>query len=241
VERGKSGMVNVARNIQTYFTHRAMLSSFAGAILYFTVLSFNGQMVTYLLTIGYSSLNVGILRTVSVIFELSATWLTPLLMSKIGPIRTGIWFITWQMTCLALGVCIFTTASSSTVSSAGLVGCTILSRVGLWGFDLSSQTIIQEDVETNRRGSFSALEASWQNFFELCSYSTTIVFSRPDQFQWPAVVSCAAVFLAGGLYATFVRQRRGHLIHLPKCMDLKNRKKRPSGIGYARLAQSLDV
>ncbi|KAF2500349.1 iron-regulated transporter [Lophium mytilinum] len=241
LQRCKSGILAVARQIRAYLTHKAILPSFAGALLYFTVLSFNGQMVTYLLATGYSSLHIGIMRTVSVAFELSATWLTPLLMSRIGPIRTGIWFINWQIACLAFGACIFTTASSPIFSSAGLVGGTILSRIGLWGFDLSSQIIVQEDVEADTRGSFSTLEASAQNFFELCSFVTTIVFSRPDQFQWPVLMSCTAVFMAGGLYATFVRQRRGHLIHFSKCMDLKERRKRLSGFGYARLSQAADV
>lgn len=65
------------------------------------------------------------------------------------------------------------------------------------------------------------METSWQNGFELCSYAATIIFSRPGQFQWPVLMSCLAVVSAGGLYASFVRSRRGHLLHLPMCIDLK--------------------
>ncbi|CDM32049.1 Ferroporti-1 [Penicillium roqueforti FM164] len=94
----------------------------------------------------------------------------------------------------------------------------ILSRVGLRGFDLCVQILIQEGIEAEARGSFSSIEAAWQNLFEICSYVSTIVFSRPEQFKWPALISVIAVGLASLLYAIFVRIERGHLVHLPKCI-----------------------
>lgn len=128
----------------SYFRHPAMIPSFSCAILYFTVLSFSGQMITYLLSVGFSSINVAIVRTFSVTVELFATFLAPTLMTKIGPIRAGIWFINWQSICLIIGASLFWNFQSSVISSIGLVGGTILSRVGLWGFDLCIQIIVQE-------------------------------------------------------------------------------------------------
>jgi iron-regulated transporter 1 len=75
-----------------------------------------------------------------------------------------------------------------------------------------------QGVAAESRGSFSSIEVAWQNLFEICSYVSTIVFSRPDQFKWPALVSVIAVGFAGLLYAIFVRIQRGHLVHLPKCI-----------------------
>lgn len=74
-----------------------------------------------------------------------------------------------------------------------------------------------QDIEAEARGSFSSTEAAWQNLFEICSYISTMIFSRPDQFRWPALISVIAVALAGLLYAMFVRIQRGHLLHLPSC------------------------
>lgn len=71
------------------------------------------------------------------------------------------------------------------------------------------------------RGTFSTVEAAFQNLFEMLSSVLTIIFSRPDQFQWPVVVSTAAVYTAGGMYAVFVRKRRGHLFHAPPCVQDK--------------------
>ena len=65
------------------------------------------------------------------------------------------------------------------------------------------------------------METAFQNLFEMLSYVSTIIFSQPEQFQWPVVISVVAVYLAGGLYTAFVRSRRGHLFHAPVCMRPK--------------------
>lgn len=90
-----------------YFRHRYFLPSFAGALLYLTVLSFAGQMVTWLLSAGYDSVQIGIARTLSVAFEVLATWIAPWLMRRIGPIRAGLWLASWQFFCLAAGISVF--------------------------------------------------------------------------------------------------------------------------------------
>ncbi|KAK4235868.1 Ferroporti-1 [Achaetomium macrosporum] len=205
-----------------YFRHPAFLPSFSLALLYLTVLSFSGQMITYLLSVGYNSLHVGIARTVSTVFELSATWIAPRMTERIGLIRGGIWSLGWQMVWLAAGISWFFVdfhgmGTNSAISATGLAVGVALSRVGLWGYDLCAQNIVQDEVEAELRGTFSTAEASFQNLFELLSYVATIVFSRPDQFQWPVVISVVAVYAAGGLYASFVRNRRGHLFHPPPC------------------------
>lgn len=140
----KDGMRTNLKDLSRYLHHRAFLPSFTCALLYFTVLSFGSQMITYLLFVGYNSIHIGIARTLSVAFEISATWMSPLAMARIGPIRSGIWFISWQMLCLAGGVIIFWVVETPIVSAFGLIAGTILSRVGLWGFDLSVQIIVQE-------------------------------------------------------------------------------------------------
>jgi len=127
-----------------YFHHPVFIPSISLSLLYFTVLSFSGQMVTYLLTVGYDSSHIGVIRTVSVLFEMSATWIAPKVMAKIGPIRAGIWFISWQTLCVLAGLCFFWGAPIPLVAASGLVGGVIASRVGLWGFDMCVQIIIQE-------------------------------------------------------------------------------------------------
>lgn len=146
------GIINQVLPVESlpfYFKHSAFLVSFALSLLYFTVLSFSGQMITYLVSVGYTSLYVGIARVGSSVFEISATWAAPFLMKKIGVIRAGIWSLTWQMACLAGALAWYFSghAGGSTngiLSASGLVVGVALSRIGLWGFDLCAQNIIQD-------------------------------------------------------------------------------------------------
>lgn len=133
-------------DFQFYFHHRLFLPSIAGSVLYLTVLSFSGQMITYLLSSGFNSTQIGISRTLAVVSEVLATWAAPWLMGRIGAVRTGLWMANWQTIALSVGVAIFWNFSSRnpSISAAGLVGGTIISRLGLRGFDLCVQLIIQE-------------------------------------------------------------------------------------------------
>lgn len=212
---------SIYRSLSNYSHHRVFPPSMALCLLYFTVLSFSGQMVTYLLSVGLSSAQIGVLRTLSTAIELSATWLAPIAMNRIGPLRGGLWFINWQISCIVGAIGFFWVMRTPLLAALGLVIGVISSRVGLWGFDLCVQIIIQEGVDADTRGSFSSLEAALQNFFELCSYATTIAFFRPEQFQYPVLMSALAVLVAGALYAKFVRDNRGHLIHFSECIEGK--------------------
>lgn len=257
-------------SLRLYFNHPAVIPSFALSLLYLTVLSFSGQMLTYLLASNLNLWQVGIIRGISTIFELSATWIAPRLMKRIGVLRTGLWSITWQMTWLAGGVsCFFYYygkgyEATSLMSAVGLVVAVTFSRVGLWGFDLSVQNIVQDvrrhhfhlpvhstsklcvatnycrfeqEVQDDRRGIFSTVEASFQNIFEMLAWALTIIWPNPDSFQWPIVISVAAVYLAGGLFAHFLRRRRGHLLHPPACIKSKrqrNNSTRSWSVGWDR-------
>lgn len=142
-----------------YFRHSAFLPSLSLSLLYLTVLSFSGQFITFLLSMGFTPLHVGISRTGSTVIELSATWAAPRLMNYMGPIRGGIWSLSWQMISLTLGLSFFlrdgvgtdgfsTDTNHSWTSVAGLIVAIALSRLGLWGYDLCAQTIVQEVCDT---------------------------------------------------------------------------------------------
>jgi iron-regulated transporter 1 len=133
------------QDFAAYFRHRVFLPSFAGALLYLTVLSFSGQMITWLLSAGYDSTAIATTRTLSVGFEILATWVAPWLMGRIGTTRAGLWLACWQIACLVGGMSVFWRFPENPfISASGLVGGTILSRIGLRGFDLCTQILVQE-------------------------------------------------------------------------------------------------
>ena len=141
----KTAASKSAADLGMYLRHPAFLPSMAGALLYLTVLSFAGQMVTYLLSVGFNATQVGVAYTSSVSFEMLATWVAPWLMARMGPIRAGLWSSSWQVIMLMAGTAVFWNFSDRPfVAASGLVGGTILSRVGLRGFELCTQLIVQE-------------------------------------------------------------------------------------------------
>ena len=222
----RSGCIEAGLGVKAYITSAAFLPSFSLSLLYLTVLSFSGQMTTYLLTFPTLTPSIiGGIRTIATIFELASTWLAPYLIARIGPTRAGIWCLSFQIACLSISISTFffhnttTTTHSNPLASTTylLITSIILSRIGLYSFDLIAQLIIQNSIPSTHRASFSTTEASAQNLFELITFLTTIIFPKPEQFKIPACVSYVAVCLAGALYAMYVRDRRGHLLHLPQC------------------------
>lgn len=140
----KSFLLERFRESTHYFQHSVFLPSFAIALLNFTVLSFSGRMVAYLLSVGYNSYDVAIARSASVAVEISATWVGPLLMSRIGPLRAGMWLLSWQTVALAGAASAFFVVKPEILAATALVAGTMVSRVGMWGFSLSAQIIVQE-------------------------------------------------------------------------------------------------
>ncbi|KAJ6037050.1 hypothetical protein N7540_001329, partial [Penicillium herquei] len=215
-----------------YISSRVFLPSFALSLLYMTVLSFGATMVTYLLHSGFDSLQVSCMRIGSVAAEVSGTWIAPLIMNRIGPIRSGLWFLNWQFCCVAGAALTFALwDSNSQIVAGSLIVGVALSRIGLWGFDLSAQFLVQENVEEHARARFSSTEMALQNIFEMLSFASTIVWSSPEQFKYPVMISAGAVAMAAACFAAYVRKERGHLLHRSRCLGGD----KPHAVGYARI------
>ncbi|KAJ5496647.1 hypothetical protein N7463_008634 [Penicillium fimorum] len=215
-----------------YIASPVFLASFALSLLYLTVLSFGATMVTYLLHAGFTSLQVSYMRIGSVAAELSGTWTAPIIMNRIGPIRSGLWFLNWQFVCVAGAATAFVSWDSSSRFVAGtLIAGVALSRVGLWGFDLSVQFLVQENINEHARARFSATEMALQNVFEMLSFASTIAFPLPAQFRYPVMISSGAVAVAAVCFAAYVRKERGHLLHRSQCMGGDKVLYRPIGSG----------
>ncbi|MCJ1341506.1 hypothetical protein MMC09_006802 [Bachmanniomyces sp. S44760] len=90
------------------------------------------------------------------------------------------------------------------------------SRLGLWLFDLTTTELTQTLVSPGSRSSFAGTEMSFVNVFELGQWVLAAVFSNPEDFIWLAGGSICAVGIAAGMYALWVRRRRGHLMHWEK-------------------------
>ncbi|KAL4957692.1 Ferroporti-1 [Aspergillus filifer] len=205
-----------------YTRQPVFLASLSLSLLYLNVLSFGPTMVTFLLHSGFTSLQVSAMRIGAVLAEISGTVVAPFLMDLIGPIRSGLWFLNWQFLTLAGVVAAFIFQDDGSINKKVVAGILVagvaLSRLGLWGFDLSVQLLVQEGIPEHTRSSFSATEMALQSVFEMVSFATTIIFAAPEQFKYPAYISYGAIAVATACFAAYVRRERGHLLHGSKCM-----------------------
>ena len=142
----------IFKSLYDYSQHTVFLPSLALSLLYLTVLSFSGQMIIYLLSVKgpdgrrptFPTTSIGLLRSLAVILEMLATWLAPAVMKKVGPTRAGLWAISWQLIFSWIAVSMNWDVMPAYISAWLLVSGVILSRVGLWSFDLCVQVIVQE-------------------------------------------------------------------------------------------------
>ena len=120
-------------SFRDYTRHKIFLASLSLSLLYLTVLSFGGVMISYLKLVDYPEYLLGIMRAVAAGMGILATYLMPILSRRIGVVRTGLWSL-WSET-LALIPVVLAIALAGTLSkgttSALLFGGMALSRVGL--------------------------------------------------------------------------------------------------------------
>lgn len=197
--------------------HKIFPASLAMALLYLTVLSFGGIMISYLKIIGYKDWSLGLLRAVAGIAGLASTWILPFVSKNIGIIRSGMWAIWFESGSLTpVVLSLTTTYRGSTFGSIMLFGGMCISRIGLWVFDIAETILLQQLVDPAQLGSISGWQHSMCNVFDLSQYILTAVVSDPNDFIIPAIVSLGAVICSSISYTYFVRKERGHLLHWKK-------------------------
>lgn len=196
-------------------------SSLSVSLLYLTVLSFDGTMLSYLKTHHFSDLFLAGIRSVCVVCGLFGTFAMPLLEKRIGVVRAGIWSIMSEVVTLVPVLLSFYIGAPSdgeqgpAWNSGILFAGMALSRVGLWAFDLCQLKELQTSLATHpRRNSITALQFSLQNTADLAKYILTIILSRPAQFKYAVLVSFIAVCSGAASYLYYSWRQRGHIWHL---------------------------
>ncbi|KAL7265635.1 hypothetical protein ACSBR1_003426 [Camellia fascicularis] len=164
---------------RVYLQQDVVLPGVALALLYFTVLSFGTLMTATLEWEGIPAYVIGIARGVSATIGIGATFLYPILQSRISTLRTGIWSIWSQWTCLL--VCIASIwVQNNLVSAYMLMGGVAASRLGLWMFDLSVVQQMQDQVPESDRIVVGGVQNSIQSVLDLMTYVMGVIISNPQ-------------------------------------------------------------
>lgn len=207
------------RDWQEFSKMPVFASSISISLLYLTVLSFDGTMLSWLKTKQFSDPFIAGQRAICVVTGLAGTILMPFLERRLGLVRAGAWSICSELLCLVPAVATFylpvklTSHGPAWVASL-LFGGVAASRIGLWAFDLVQLKELQLSLDNHpKRNRFMGLQFSMQNMADLFKYIATMILSQPAQFRWAALISFIAVLLGVLSYTVYVRLERGHVFH----------------------------
>jgi solute carrier family 40 (iron-regulated transporter), member 1 len=184
-----------------YRQHPVFLASVAYSFLYMSVINFGGQMTSYLKIIGLNDAYLAGGRGIAALSGVAATYMYKPSVAKYGIFKTA-FVSTWaQLICIVPCVVAFMFHEHLRVWI--ICGGIILSRCGLWGFDMAEQQIMQERVDKHESGAIGGTESALVNVMTLLAFVLSLVFYKPRQFFYPVAISASFVVCAALTYSTY--------------------------------------
>jgi len=204
------------RKAYTVFVrHRVAPMVFAIAFLYFNVMSPAGGMFTvFLKSLGVNETVIAGVRASGAVFGLLGTLVFPHISHRFGCARASLYCLLLLCVCLSVALVLLeTTLHPALTGGEGAVpigwlltflGCVVISRGGLYAFDVGESQTVQSVVEAKYRGEVSSCEGSLISGMTLVSFVACSFFSTREQFPVLCGITVTACLLSLFLVSGFV-------------------------------------
>jgi hypothetical protein len=223
----------LVRGFRSYVRHPVLLASVSLSLLYCTVLDNGALMTAYLTWRGVDPAVVGASRGAGAIFGLIGTFVYPQLLKCNGGSveRAGLYSVWLFWICLVPGLVMFYIAGESNVSDYTVLSVMVVSRVGLWAFDLAVTQIMQEYISEEDRGIVNSTQTATMQVFSCVILVGGLIFSEPKQFIVLVTFSIFVVLAACLTYTRWYRNIKAHNLRRHKNQDEESGS---SDVGYVQ-------
>ena len=189
-----SGNYKEGSSVKNFFNSGCAGVMLSYAFLYLTVLSFGAIMTVYIRWAGVSDHWIGVFRGLNALFGFLGATIFPSMRGYFGLVQTGFGAIWYQF------ILVFIAAASMyicevQISTWIIMYAVLLSRTGLWVFDLCARQIVQETLAEDVRGRVNGLWASIISFFNMSSFVMSMLNPDPKEFIVLTTISAALVGL----------------------------------------------
>ena len=200
--KSRSILANLVTGWSDFSKQPAALSMLAYSLLWITILSPHGMLLTAWLKSEWdlSEVAVGVFRGLGAVFGLIATIMFPMVLKRFSLVSTSRIFIIWQAACLiAAGFAFFVGQSAVWI----FVVFILLSRVGLYGFSLGETEIRQVSIADGSRGRINGFAQALTTLATIGVYAGGTYFVDNGGFQVLVYSSIGFVVLAAGVFTVW--------------------------------------
>ena len=188
--------------------------SISYAMLYLTVLSPNGALLTaYLMQRGVTSWQLSLLRGAGAILGVLGVMAHPILSRLIGSRPAEAFSVTWLAGSVMLALVAFREAPQAPGLGPALLIFMVaicVARAGLYSFELAVLNTEQELADARHRSAIGSVDTALVSIATLMMYGSGLILDKPAQFHILITCSVCFVTMAAVIYWLWVLLFHSH-------------------------------
>jgi iron-regulated transporter 1 len=182
-----------------------VLLSLSFTMLWLTILSPHDPVFTaYLMFAGYQDYQLGIFRAVGAVMGVIAAFIFPYLARAIGLQKSMLLFIFEEgiaVACAGVALWLYTHDYYSYYTRWLFLVFVVLSRPGLYGFEVGEIQAMQQGVPEKHRGSVNSVESSMTALTSLVFFIPPVFVTNPQDFIYLIWASIGCINLGSFIFA----------------------------------------